>query len=330
LPVLINNSFIFNFKVKRFLIQAIFFFLPIALFSYSADVFISKELKKNHFYTQGEYSIWNDILDGKVNSEIVIYGDSRAARQINPNLLSDSFNIASYNLGILGHNFKLQNLRHSLLLKHNIKPQLIIFSLDVFTLAENQKLFNADQFLPYMFSNDEIKNTIINYEGYNYIDYHLPLIRYYGKKEAIKNALKLFINPASESVTGSKGYKPEDEVWISNPYKEKKIYLKLDTALISLFENFLNECNTKKIKIAFVYAPEYIERRNTFINREEVFNLYNMFSKKYSIRFYDFSNDTISYKKKYFYNVSHLNKTGAELFTNKLIDTLKKTNIFNF
>ena len=181
-----------------------------------------------------------------------------------------------------------------------------------------------------MLFNTEIKKATVKYEGFKPIDYELPLIRYYGKKEALKNALKLFINPTSESVIAIKGYKPNDLVWIPDSYKVKNIYLKPDTALISLFENFLNECNKKKIKIVFVYSPEYVERRNTFINRKKVFNLFNMFSKKYSILFYDFSNDTISYKKKYFYNVSHLNKTGADLFTNKLIDTLKRTNTFNF
>ena len=40
-----------------------------------------------------------------------------------------------------------------------------------------------------------------------------------------------------------------------------------------------------------------------------------------------FSTDAISYQKKYFYNSVHMNKTGAELFTAKLIDTLKQSNM---
>ena len=88
----------------------------------------------------------------------------------------------------------------------------------------------------------------------------------------------------------------------------------------------MEECKRKKIKIVFVYAPEYFERGKFIENREEIFTLFNMFSKKYSIPFYDFSNDTISMQRKYFYNASHLNKTGAELFTKKLIDSLRSNN----
>ena len=62
-------------------------------------------------------------------------------------------------------------------------------------------------------------------------------------------------------------------------------------------------------------------------NRGEVLSLYTNYSHKYNIPFYDYSNDAISYQKKYFYNTNHLNKTGAELFTAKFIDTLKQSHL---
>ncbi len=46
------------------------------LIAYGADKFLSKELKQTHTLPD-EYSIWNDIYNGKVNSEIVIYGSSQ-------------------------------------------------------------------------------------------------------------------------------------------------------------------------------------------------------------------------------------------------------------
>ena len=202
--------------------------------------------------------------------------------------------------------------------------------MDILTFEKNEKLYNGDQFLPYMLFNDEIKKATANYEGYKPIDYQLPLIRYYGKKEAIKNALKLFMWPTSDPILRVKGYSPKDSAWNSDFDKAKGkmefYYVKLDTAIITLFENFLNECKTEKVKIIFVYIPEYIERRTFIKNRDEIFSVFAMFSKKYNIPFYDYSNDTISFHKKYFYNASHLNKTGAELFTSKLAQKLKSNN----
>jgi lysophospholipase L1-like esterase len=44
---------------------------------------------------------------------------------------------------------------------------------------------------------------------------------------------------------------------------------------------------------------------------------------KYKIPFIDFSKDSMSYNKEYFYNATHLNKKGADLFTEKLIKKIK-------
>jgi tRNA A22 N-methylase len=51
--------------------------------------------------------------------------------------------------------------------------------------------------------------------------------------------------------------------------------------------------------------------------------LYARYSKKYNIPFLDYSDDEICYKKEYFYNASHLNKTGSDLFMQKFIRDLR-------
>jgi len=96
---------------------------------------------------------------------------------------------------------------------------------------------------------------------------------------------------------------------------------------IKLFEKFLSECKVQDINLIFVYAPEYKEGQKFLEKREEVIKIYKKYSEQYQIPFYDYSNDAICYQKKYFYNSVHMNKTGAELFTTKLIDTLKQSNL---
>jgi hypothetical protein len=48
------------------------------------------------------------------------------------------------------------------------------------------------------------------------------------------------------------------------------------------------------------------------------------FGKKYDIPYLDYSNDTMSFNKVYFYNSTHMNIRGAELFSKKLVMDLKK------
>jgi hypothetical protein len=316
--------------MKKFINQFIIFCVPALLAAYAFDVFVSTHLKESNSFAKKEYPVWNAIRDSKVNADIVIYGSSRAWVHIDPTMISDSLTVSCYNLGINGHNFWLQYLRHQLLLEKNTKPKLIIHSLDAFTLQKNEDLYNAEQFLPYMLWNTQIKEATISYNGFPLVDYEIPLIRYYGRQKAINTAFELYTNPQKNIVQRIKGYQGQNRQWNSDFEKAKskmKGYnVKIDPPSLLLFENYLKECKSKNIQIILVYTPEYIEGQQFVKNRDSIITLYHKFSKKYKIPFYDYSNDTMSYQKKYFYNSLHLNKNGAELFTHKLIDTLKVAN----
>ena len=306
---------------------------PIFLLGYFFDVFISKNLKNSNRFAEKEYPTWNAIYEGKVNSDLLIFGSSRAWIHIDPTMISDSLGISSYNLGIDGHNFWLQDLRYRELLKHNKRPKFIICSLDYFTLKKNKELYNSEQFLPYMLRNKDIKNSTISYEGFSTIDYEIPLLRYYGNYNAVETALRFSLGRLSNPITRVKGYQGRDEVWNSDfdnaKASIKRLEVTLDKPTLVLFENFLKECKSNNIKLIFVYTPEYIEGQKFVSNREQIFGLYKKFSEEYQIPFYDFSNDSISYQKKHFYNASHLNKLGSQLFTKKLIDTLKSSDVLS-
>jgi hypothetical protein len=315
--------------VKYFLL----FITPIIIIAYFVDVWISKNLKNSNRFAEKEYPTWNAIYEGKVNSELLIFGSSRAWIHIDPTMITDSLGISSYNLGIDGHNFWLQNLRYRELLKHNKKPKYIIFSLDYFTLKKNKDLYNSEQFLPYMLWNQEVKEATICYNGFSSIDYEIPLLRYYGNYDAVETALRFSLGRLSNPITRVKGYQGRAEIWNSDfddaKASIKRLEVTLDKLTIVLFENFLKECKSNNIKLIFVYSPEYVEGQKFVSNRLQIMELYKKFSQQYHIPFYDFSNDSISYQKKYFYNASHMNKVGSELFTSQLIDKLKTFNYFN-
>ena len=180
-----------------------------------------------------------------------------------------------------------------------------------------------------MLWNKEIKAATSSYEGFTFIDYEIPLIRYYGRKGAIETSFRHLSGHLSNPICRIKGYQARDETWNTDfdnaKLKMKEQEIKPDKSIIMLFERFISECNSQNIKLIFVNAPEYVEGQKFTINRAEILAIYTKLSKQYHIPFYDYSNDTISYHKKYFYNSIHMNKTGAELFTAKLIDTLKQS-----
>lgn len=313
--------------MRKFLFRIAFFLAPIILFGGLADWYISKTLRKSNSYAKGEYSTWNAVLEGKRNADILVYGSSRAWVHVSPAILKDSLKMSVYNFGIDGHNFWLQYLRHKLYLKHNKNPKLIIQTLDFLTLMKQKTLYNPDQLLPYMLWNNEIKEATLSYEGYKFFDYEIPLIRYYGKRNAFQEVKRLIQYPDANLPERILGYKGMDRQWNNDlqkaKLKYKKIGSELDSKSVLLFEKYLQECQSKKIKMIFVYTPEYIEGQNLIVNRKEIIALYQQFSLKYNIPFYDYSNDALSMNQNNFYNALHLNKSGSEKFSRKFAARIK-------
>jgi hypothetical protein len=293
---------------------------------YSIDRFISENLKISNSHSQREYSTWNAIVDGKLDADIFVYGSSRACTHFDPKIIEDSLGQSVFNLGIEGHTFGMQYLRHLLALENNSKPKVIIHSVDIGTLQKG-RMYNPDQFLPYMLWNKTFYDYMSMYDGYSYFDYKIPLIRYYGKLEAIKTAIKMSSHQSNE-VQRIKGYLGNDNSWnndFDNAKKSMKKYVSLpDSLTLSLFDNYLAECKKNKIDVILVYSPYYIEGQEFIKNQSEIINIYEMLAQKYDFMFLDFTKDEICFDKKYFYNTSHMNKTGAELFTKKLCNQIKE------
>ena len=305
--------------------------LPLFLISYPIDLFVSKNLKKSNKYAQKEYPLWNDLFEGNINSDILIYGNSRAWVHFDPFIIQDKLQFSVYNLGIDGHNFWLQFFRHQVLLAYNIKPKLIILSIDAFTFNKNKELYNFKQFLPYMLWNQEVQSATSRYDVFKPYDFWLPLVRYYGHSEVFEIATRQYTGHLSNPITRINGYQGQDKVWntdFENSKAKMSAYtIDVDMQLISLFEEFIQDCIAQDIKLVFVYSPEYIEGQQFLSNRESIISMYKKFSAKYDIPFYDYSNDSISFKKKYFYNATHLNKLGSEVFSVKFADTISAKQI---
>ena len=309
--------------MKKFLLGFLFFLIPLLLFSILGDFIITKQLLKSK---DKYYVVWNDLVFGRINSEILIYGTSRARAHINSKTLEDSLESTVYNLGIDGYTFNMEYCRHQLILNSNLLPKYIIQTLDYHTLGKKHELYQYEQFYPY-FDNKIISNTTKNYKGFSWFDYNLPLVRYYGSTKQIISAANILIRPSHNKGNRYKGFYNINSKWtyeFDEIKKEKKsLYQKLDKETIILFNNYLADLKKRNINIIFVYTPEYIEGQKFISNRAEIINIYKYFSKKYNIPFLDYSSDPICLQRTYFYNAEHLNLLGSNLFSKKLASDLK-------
>lgn len=312
--------------MKKFIINCAFFIMPFILISLPLDFYYSNKLKSTN-ECAGEFEVWNDIFEGNINCEIAIYGSSRAWVHINPEIVEDSLSLNTYNFGIDGHNFWLQNLRHGKIMKNNKKPQLIIYSVDIFTLQKRKELYNMNQFLPYMLWDIEIYNSTKSYVGFSIFDYYIPMLRFRHNTE-IFTATKTY-----NQALRNKGFKGMQKEWnndLDNARKTMSSYaITLDTTSVKQFESFIKSCKSENIEVVMVYTPEHIEGQKYVSNRSDIIGLYTKLAKSYDLLFFDYSDSELCQDKKYFYNSSHLNATGADIFSKTFISDLKKARTHN-
>lgn len=312
--------------MKRFFYRLTFLFVLLSLVLCILDILVSKILVDSHSFS-GELEVMKDIRSGKAECDLAIYGSSRAYSHLNPMILEDSLHQSVYNFGIVGHTFWLEYLRHLELLKYNKPPKQIIVCLDVHSLSKRQELYNLEQFLPYMLWDSDIYNYTKSYDGYSYLEYNIPFLRYMGKTQAFEECFNL-VKDSSEVPNRQQGFRSKDSSWNSDfdraKEKSKSMTVKFDENSKKLFEQFIMECIKLEIDLILTYTPEYIEGQKYFTNRDVVVEYYKTVTTKYDLTYLDYSSDPICFDKSYFFNANHLNEKGAILFSQKFAADLKK------
>lgn len=311
--------------MKQFIKDISLFTLILLFIGFCGLTFIQSGLKKSRI---GEYSTWNDLEQGKINADLVVYGSSRAWRHFNTKILEDSLNKVAYNFGIDGFNFDMQYQRHLWLLKHNPKPKTIIYSLDIFTLFKREDLFNIEQFIPYL-SDDDLNNRLAQYKGFDYFDLHIPFIAYYGRTKVFLTGLNSWLRPThnlDDKYHGFSGNKQNLKI-NKGKLKEIKYQVSIYQEEKQNFISFLNECRKNQIKVIFAYSPEYYQGWDVIQGRDKVIALFDSISYAMNIPFFNYAYDSLCFDSTLFYNVEHLNEKGANRFTNRFCSDLKRAKL---
>ena len=302
--------------MKKFILKTGFFALLAAVFLVCFDSIISVQLRNKAGVLRNR--VWKDLFSGQMRSEIVIMGSSRAWTQYSPVILDSILHSDSYNLGIDGRSINSQILRYNTYKRLNVTPKIIIQNIDMMTL-DKDNAYNREQFFPYFYDR-LFRQEVCELEQLSFADKHIPGFRYAGYFHKLLSWMGV-LKP--ENYTLTKGYYGFDIPWDSSNFEKitELIYAK-DSQAISAFDTYLSKARAENIQVVFVYAPVYIGATEKIKNIEGMYHMYDSIAQKYAIPILDFNYDPMSYDTTYFYNATHLNRVGAELFSIKLAHAL--------
>lgn len=307
--------------MKKILCKIFLFTLLVIVCAFGLDYFLSYRLRQNE---NRMYAAWNQMYNDSTGYDIVINGSSRAWTQYNPLILDSILTLNSFNLGIDGSAINRQVIKYRKYCELHGNPNCLIQNIDLGTMSYTMG-YEREQFFSYFFYDRDLLNQYDQYENFSWGEKYVPCYRYLGYDDVITEALfndnkKHFF----EYLT--KGYFSRDDKWDGSLlYAMDSVECATDTNAMSIFINFLQEEISKGVSVIFVYAPIYIGAREKMVNEEEMFEMYDSIAKRFDIPILDYNDIPMCYDTAYFYNATHLNRIGAELFTTKLahdIDSL--------
>lgn len=290
-----------TFLKKLILFAAIFFIIDklfLGLLYYSGKNELDKRLE--------------NVLEGKVNKEVIILGSSRGARNVMASQLQEQTGHSTFNLAYPGSNVEFHEFVLRSLLKFNQKPKLVVLTVD----SDNPSEFTPNLSLKYRL--DRLY-PLVKY------DYVLDELANRGEKNKwLAQAFALHRLNKSNFDLSPKKFKPIDTIQpdgsmpISFADKREKwdFYTpekydvnKEEPAKVKAFKDIVAMCDKNGIKLLIAFSPNYSDYNAAFEARVR-----QLAGDKALYMVYD-RNNKIYKHKGFYYDREHLMANGAKAFT---------------
>jgi hypothetical protein len=271
--------------------------------------------------TTSAFGVFNRIVKGQINAEIVISGSSRALNHFDPRVIHDETGLSTFNIGINGSQTDMQVAVLKTYLKHNARPSLVVHSLDSFTFVTSRDgVWFPGQYLPYL-KEDAIYQALSVVDADTWKARYLPMYGY-----AVEDMNFTWLtgvaglmgrNPKEDRYLG---FQPRQAQWTGDfaRFKDGKqagVEFKIEPQGVRDFEELMGLCKELDIPVLLVYSPVYYEMQDLEINRDQIFGRFKDVAQRYGAQLWDYRRSPISFRKDYFVNSEHLNADGAAVFS---------------
>ncbi len=296
--------------------------------AYGLDLLVSSGLRR---ISTSKFGSLNRVVSGKVNTEVVINGSSRALNHYDPRIISQVTGLSAYNLGMNGVQVDVQLAMLRTYLSLNAKPRLVIQNLEtfIFEATAQGQIYDPGLYIPYL-RHDELYRPLRAIDPAAWKWKHIPLYGY-----AVEDMRFTWVWGLLGCVGFSGredyflGFNPRHTEWTEDFDRFKsavgdgKTY-RIDRRGLEALTAIIETCAAQGIELILVYSPEYFEMQPLVSNREEIFATLRELCARHRIPLWDYSDSPISRQRNNFYNSQHLNARGAERFSTDLANRMRE------
>ncbi|TWJ01711.1 hypothetical protein JN11_01865 [Mucilaginibacter frigoritolerans] len=295
----------------------------ISLLLFILDYGIGKTLNYLYFRQVGIDDRTTTYVADHCNQDLLIFGSSRACQHYISNDIAKKTNLSCFNAGLAGYNiFYSYGLLKCVLARYT--PKVVILDLLPEEFDVNEVYHDRiAALLPYYQNHKEIRDVIklkSRFENIKLLSKIYPFnnlvletisknLHRYSPNEITKRDQNGF--EANDGVVDEKGDKFVNTDFDSSP---------LDSDAVNTYKSFINDCLSRHIKLYIFVSPILVD----FKLKRPSTKLAAKIAAINKVPFFDYS-DSVRFKnKKYFYNLGHLNVTGAKIYTSTVENILVK------
>lgn len=312
--------------MRKFLLKTLGFAALVLVLAFGLDWMICRGLLKMDDYRFQDYSA---MIHGGMDNEILIMGNSRGKSHFDTHVIDSISQKHSFNLGIGGYPINAQLLKYQLYREHNRKPDLIIQNTDYMTIQVMSNIRNqheSEQFFPLVY--DKVMRDQLRKNGYGFLELNMPLYRFFGYQQVIKNGLLEALHLKHYSRPSYKGFLPEKGQWNGSELaRMKPENVVLSEEGRSLLEDYLAQCRADSIQVVLVNSPLYAGAREKLLGYDDARVYFEQIAEKYGCLYLDYTDTPVCQDTSNFVVSVHLNARAAREFTETLLEDLKSRNI---
>jgi len=312
--------------------KKIFFFLALMIvLSFLVNRLLLFGLHKSDNY---EFKKFYDIKENKTYYSLLVLGSSKARNHYNNTILDSSLNVKSFCIGSIASFLDVNKMMLEYYLKYNKPPKYLLLDLSIYSIQALDKLPFIAQYMGAL-DEDIIYDFLLKKDKSFWLYKNIPLSGLLINRYALRESLYSFRFFASASKSNeTTGYIPLDGDFYGKRYTKYQEYISkgpenisIDNEKIKNLYDIINICRDKNIKIVLVFSPIYNGFLNNIENRDFIINTFKKAGIENNILFMDYSQNSIGSQQKYFFDLDHLNREGADEFSKLLAKDLK--NIIN-
>jgi hypothetical protein len=278
-------------------------------------------LRRGHLLSnRGLFNIFE-----RTNAPVLVFGSSRAKYGYVPSRFQSLLKASCFNVGYERAFIEYHEAILEAVLKRYL-PKMIILDIRPNEFVKTKiRLQSLSRLLPFYWSHPEIRKSISlrgireNIKMLSHIyPYNSEIVR------LIISNIRREDHPEYQSIKDDDGYEPRKCIWagpIENEIADNRSE-SFDRNAIQIFKEFIDKCKNRNIMLFVIVAPEYIKNNGSTDSMEMAASI----CKNKGVPYLNLLNiNEFLLHPEYFSDPTHLNDTGARIYTDIVIERIKET-----